>query len=102
MTETFPNLGSETDIQIHQVHRSCRFNSKNFVKIHYNKTSRIKKDKNLKTAKETKHYTQRNPHKNISRFLMRNLARIKWGNTFLSAEVKNCQARILNNSKAVL
>lgn len=43
MTETFPNLGSDTDIQIHQVHRSCRFNSKNFVKIHYHKIFKDKK-----------------------------------------------------------
>ena len=75
VTETLQNLGRDADIQVHQVHRSCRFNSKKtsskYITI---KLSKIKKDKNLKTAKEKKRCIQRNPHKNISRFLMRNLA----------------------------
>ena len=44
MTETFQNLGRDADIQVHQVHRSCRFNSKKtsskYITI---KLSKIKK-----------------------------------------------------------
>ena len=85
MTETFPNLGSDTFRYIRFIghadstQRELRQNTLQYITI---KLSRIKKDKNLKTAKEKKHYIQRNPHKNISRFLMRNLARIKWENIF--------------------
>ena len=44
MTETFQNLGRYTDIQVHQVHRSCRFNSKRTLSKYITiKLSKIKK-----------------------------------------------------------
>ena len=105
MTENFPNLGRDADIQINQAHRSCRFNPKRTSsKYIIIKFSKIKdEDKIVKAARVKKHFIQRNPHKNISRFLIRNLAsQEKVGGYILSAEIQKLPTKNTLSSKAVL
>lgn len=57
IAENSPNLWRDTDIQVHEAHRSTsRFNSKeDFIEPHYIKTQKSKTERILKASRSNRH-----------------------------------------------
>ena len=72
MTENFPNLGSDLDIQIYEVTRFPNSTQRLFSKTHYDKIVNMKAKRELKAVKEACNL-QGNHCMAMSRFLSRNL-----------------------------